>query len=356
MFGVVNVQTWRGSIGRYRHRQAAWSLVVDGRDIGAEVRPRLISLNLTEKRGADADELELSLSDHDGQLAIPPKGALITCALGWRDLGSSTQPQLVDKGRFKVDETGHSGTPDVLTIRARSADLTRSFRQRQAKSWSDTTLGAILSDLAGRNGLQLKCAPDTASIAVTHLAQSLESDAALMARLGRMHDAVATVKNGSLIFMGCGYGVSPGDEDLGVGAITRTDGDKHNWKEAERGAYSGVIAEWHDRAGADRQQVVVGSEDNAKRLSRTFGSEARARQAADAEFKRLERGAAKFSLSLAAGRPDLFPEKKVSVSGWKPQIDAPEWLIAEARHSLSGSGFGTNLQMELGGSSKERKA
>lgn len=355
MSGAVGVQTWRGAIGRYRHRQAAWSLVVDGRNIGAEVRPRLISLNLTEKRGTDADELEISLSDHDGQLEIPPKGALITCALGWRDLGSPTPTQLIDKGRFKVDETSHAGTPDVLTIRARSADLTRAFRQRQAKSWSHTTLGSVLSDLAGRNGLQLKCAPDKASIAVPHLAQSLESDAALMARLGRMHDAAATVKNGALVFMGCGAGVSPGGEDLGVGVITRTDGDKHNWKEAERGAYSGVIAEWHDRSGAQRSKVVAGSEDNAKRLSRTYASEASAKRAAEAEFKRLERGAAEFSLTLAAGRPDLFPEKRVSVSGWKPQIDAAGWLITEARHSLSSFGFGTALQMELGGSGSDKK-
>lgn len=355
MSGAVGVQTWRGAIGRYRHRQAAWSLVVDGRDIGAEVRPRLISLNLTEKRGTDADELEITLSDHDGQLEIPPKGALITCALGWRDLGSPTPPQLIDKGLFKVDETGHSGTPDVLTIRARSADLTRAFRRRQATSWSNTTLGSVLSDLAGRNGLQLKCAPDKASIAVPHLAQSLESDAALMARLGRMHDAAATVKNGALVFMGCGAGVSPGGEDLGVGAIKRTDGDKHQWKESSRGAYSGVIAEWHDRSGAQRSKVIAGSEDNAKRLSRTYASAASAKRAAEAEFKRLERSAAEFSITLAAGRPDLFPEKRVAVSGWKPQIDAAGWLITEARHSLSSSGFGTALQMELGGSGSSKK-
>ena len=353
---MISDQTWRGAIGRYRHRQAAWSLIVDGVDIGAEVRPRLISLNLTEKRGTDADELEIALSDHDGRLKIPPKGALITCALGWRDLGSPTPPQLIDKGRFKVDETSHAGTPDVLTIRARSADLTRAFRHRRATSWSDTTLGSVLSDLAGRNGLQLKCSPEMSAVPVQHLAQSLESDAALMARLGRMHDAVATVKDGALVFMACGAGVSPGGQEIGAATITRKDGDRHTWKEAERGSYSGVIAEWHDRAGAKREQVVAGSEDNAKRLSRTYASSASAKRAAEAEFKRLERGAAEFSLTLAAGRPDVFPEKRLTVSGWKPEIDAPGWLVTEARHSLGTSGFGTSLQLELGGSSDADKS
>ena len=337
---------------RYIHRQPAWSLTVDGDRIDAVVQPRLMSLSLTEKRGSDADELELVLSDHDGKVRIPRKGATITLSLGWLDLGEGRSPVLVDKGKFKVDETGHSGAPDVLTIRARSADLTRGFRAQRAQSWTDSTLGDVLGDVAGRNGLQLHCAADKSSIPVAHLAQSRESDAAFLARLGRMHDAVATVKSGKLIFMGCAAGESPGGGSLGSATLTRADGDKHAWKESDRGVYSGVIAEWHDREGAERKKAVAGSEDNAKRLTRVYATEKAALRAAEAEFKRLERGAAEFSLTLAMARPDLMPEKRLTVAGFKPEIDAAGWLITEARHSLSSSGFTTALQMELGGSSK----
>lgn len=337
---------------RYIHRQAAWSLTIDGKAIDPKIQPRLMSLSLIEKRGSDADELEITLSDHDGQLQIPKKGVTITLSLGWLDLGENRSPVLVDKGTYKVDETSHSGAPDVLTIRARSADLTRGFRNQRAQSWSDTTLGEVLGDIAGRNGLQLHCAEDKSSIALKHLAQSRESDAALLARLGRMHDAVATVKAGKLIFMACASGQSPGGGEIGTSTLTRIDGDKHSWKESDRGAYSGVIAEWHDRAGAERKKAVAGNEDNAKRLTRVYATEAAALRAAEAEYKRLKRGAAEFSLSLARGRPDLFPEKRLTVSGFKPQIDASGWLITEARHTLNGSGFTTALQMELGDSRK----
>jgi len=40
------------------------------------------------------DQLDIQLSDHDGQLAIPPKGAVIRLWLGWSDTG------LVDKGTY----------------------------------------------------------------------------------------------------------------------------------------------------------------------------------------------------------------------------------------------------------------
>lgn len=341
--------------GQYVHRQAAWAITVDGVDIANILRPRLISLDLTEKRGSDADELSMVLSDYDGQLAVPRPGVIIAVSLGWKDLGTSNPPRMIDKGRFKVDQLTHAGTPDTLTIRARSADLTRAFRQRRTQSWSQTTLGTILNDLATRNGLQLKCADDKSAVEIAHLAQSNESDAALIARLGRMNDAVATVKAGALIFMACGAGESPGGEPLGLATITRRDGDRHTWESAERGSYSGVVAEWHDRAGGQRKKVVVGDEENAKKLARTYASEASARRAADAEYKRLERGAAKFSLTLAHGRPDIFPEKTVSVTGFKPVIDAANWLVDEARHTLNSAGLGTTLQMELGGSANTQR-
>lgn len=333
----------------YVHREAIWKLTIAGEDVSAKVRPRLISLDLTEKRGTDADELDLCLSDTDGKLAIPPAGAVITLSLGWLDLTDGAAGGLVDKGTFKVDEREHSGTPDQIRIRARSADLTRAFRTRHTQTWSDTTLGQVLADVAGRNGLQPMVAPDRAAVLVAHLDQARESDAAFLARLGRLHDAVATVKAGRLLFMAVGANQTPGGSEIPPGGLTRASGDRHRWKAAERDAYTGVIATWHDRAGAQRHQVVIGTDANAKRLGRTYASEAAARRAADTAYKKLQRGKAEFALDLAIGRPDLYPGRKLSVSGFKAEIDATEWLIDEARHSLNGSGgLKTVLSLELG--------
>lgn len=335
--------------GIYRHQSPAFRLTVAGRDISAKVRPRLISLNLTEKRGTDADELDIVLDDSDGQLDIPPKGAAITLALGWKDLGSEQEPVLIDKGSYTVDETTHSGAPDRITIRAKSADLTRAFRSRREGAWSDTTLGAVLNELAGRNGLQLAISSELASTALPYLQQGRESDVALITRLGRDHDAVATVKAGRLLFNPIDSGTTPGGLQIPPVTLTRRSGDGHSWKTAERGSYSGVIAEWQDRQGARRKEVVAGSRENARKLGRIYATEKSAQTAVDREFARLERGKAEFSLNLARGRPDLYPERTVTVSGFKAQIDATTWLISEVRHSLDG-GLRTSLQMELSGS------
>ncbi|MGK9568748.1 phage late control D family protein, partial [Salmonella enterica subsp. enterica] len=84
-----------------------------------------------------ADQLTITLSDHDGLLIIPPKGAVLRLWLGWSDTG------LVDKGTYTVDETEHSGAPDILSIRARSADLRKGLKTKRERSWSNTTLGEV---------------------------------------------------------------------------------------------------------------------------------------------------------------------------------------------------------------------
>lgn len=74
------------------YAQARYQILVDGKDISALIAPRLISLDLTDNRGLEADQLSLVLSDHDGLLAIPPRGAKIRLWLGWSTTG------LIDKG------------------------------------------------------------------------------------------------------------------------------------------------------------------------------------------------------------------------------------------------------------------
>lgn len=336
---------------RYVHRAAAYDLVVDGKSISDAIVPRLISLSLTEKRGTEADQLDLVLNDADGKLGIPPAGAVITLKLGWLDLADGGAPQLVDKGTFKVDKRGHGGTPDRITISAKSADLTREFRTRRTQTWTATTLGQVLGDVAARNGLQAAVAADKAAIAVDHLNQARESDAAFLARLGRLHDAVATVKAGRLLFAAVGSGQTAGGAEIPPAALTRASGDRHAWEAAERESYTGVTAEWQDRSTGRRRTVTVGSSENAKRLGRTYASEAAARRAAESHRSSQDRKGASFSLDLAAGRPDLYPERKLTVSGFKPEIDSTEWLVSEVRHTLdAGGGLRTALTMELGGS------
>lgn len=315
---------------------------LDGR-----IRSRLISLGITEKRGESADQLDIVLDDSDGRLALPVTGAVLQVQIGWRQ-GSDVTPGLVDKGSYKVDEVSHSGPPDVVTIRARSVDFASDLKTRREKGWNGTTLGAIVQEVAGRHRLKPACGPALARIAITAKAQSRESDLAFLRRLGREHDAVATIKRGRLILSPIGTGATPAGRALPTLAIRRRDGDSHTFSRQKRDDVPGVSATWHDRKAGKRKTFTAGQTDGAQTLSRVYGSEQDAQIAANAAHSRGQREPVSLDLTLALGRADVSPEQKATVSGYKAEIDAVAWIVGEVAHSLGDRGYSTKLKLETG--------
>ncbi|AXB75457.1 contractile injection system protein, VgrG/Pvc8 family [Novosphingobium sp. P6W] len=325
---------------------ADWRVLLDGTDLSDRIRPRLISLTLSEKRGDEADQLDIVLSDADGMLAIPKEGAVLQVQLGWKQ-GRDVTAGLINKGSFKVDDVSHSGPPDQITIKARAADFTSEIRNRRAHSWKDTTLGAVLRDVAGRNGLTARIAPALASMALPAVTQSRESDIAFLRRLGRENDAVATVKDKHLIFAPKGAGQTSDGTALPRLTLHRRDGDGHRWQRQKRDGQEGVSASWHDKKAARRKTTTVGKADGAKKLRKVYPDEASAKRAATAESARLKRAPATLDLTLALGRADAYPEARVTTSGYKDVIDAATWLISEVSHRLDkAGGFTTDIKME----------
>lgn len=333
-----------------------YRLVVDGREITPAIEGRLIELALTDNRGFEADELNLTLDDSDGSLTIPRRGARVHAWIGWRGQG------LDDKGSYIVDEVEHAGAPDRLTVRARSADLRASFSAKREQSWHDTTLGIIGMTIAARSGLAPTIADVVHAIGIPHIDQTDESDANLLTRLAKEHDLIATVKAQRLLLMQAGRAITARGTPLPRVVITRADGDSHRFAVADRAAYTGVRANWHDTRTGKRDEVIVGDNDapadagtdpvepsagSIKTLRHLYASKATARTAARAEWQRLQRGVATFAITLAHGRADLMPEMPARTLGFKPEIDATDWIITRVAHRLTDSGFRTSLELEV---------
>lgn len=333
---------------RYTRRQQArparspdYRISIAGRTISPEMDARLISLTLTDKRGFDADQLDITLTDHDGRLKLPDTGAELRLALGWRGEG------LVDRGIYIVDEIEHSGTPDQLVIRARAADMRKDLPTRRSQSWHKITLRDIIATIASRHGLEPRVNDTLADTLIEHIDQTDESDLHFLTRLGERFDADATIKIQNLLFLPRGAGETAGGIAIPPVTLTRQAGDSHRYLIASRDTYSGVVVWWHDPEAGERYRVQVGTRDNPKYLRGNRASEADAMADAQAEWRRVRRAGASLALELAEGRPDLYPETPVVVRGWKPEIDGADWVVAEVSHSVSDSGYTCSVICEF---------
>ncbi|MXO66266.1 phage late control D family protein [Altericroceibacterium endophyticum] len=330
--------------------RAAWKVTLDGRDLTELINPRLLSASISEKRSDEADRLDITLHDADGLMEIPRPGALLHVQMGWIR-GTGLPLGLVDKGTFRVDQASWRGDPDQITIRARSADFTDAFRIRRERSFVGCTVAEILGAIAQDNGLKLAIDALLGSLIIPALGPGAKSDAALLRALGRRFDAVATVKAGALLFTPIGNGLSASGQSLPVEVIDRSAMNRPEYERIERENYGGVIAVWHDRATAERREIQIGGdgEGKPKRLRKIFANAEDARQAAQAEDRRIGRAKAKLRFELPLGRPDLFPDRPLSISGLKDEVSALNWLINEITHTMDGkSGLATSISLEYG--------
>ncbi|WP_336996540.1 phage late control D family protein [Leclercia sp. UBA7405] len=354
----------------------AFMLTINSKDITGNISDRLKSLTLTDNRGFEADQLDIELDDADGLVELPIRGAVLTLFLGWKGFA------LVGKGSFIVDEVEHRGAPDTVTVRARSADFRGSLNSRREESWHDTTLGGVVEAIAARNKLGSSVAPELANIPVPHVDQSQESDVKFLTRLAERNGGEVSVKAGKLLVLKAGRGVTASGKAIPLVTISRSDGDRHQFSIADRGAYTGVTAKWlhtkdpkpqaqkvklrrkekekkngavaHPKAKtpakepeAREGEYMAGEADNVFALTTIFASKAQAMRAAQAKWDKLQRGVAEFSISLAMGRADLYPETPVRVTGFKRVIDEQSWIITKVTHSLSNGGFTTSLELEV---------
>ncbi|WP_416222804.1 phage late control D family protein [Yersinia massiliensis] len=347
------------------HNAPDYSITVDGIDKSGGIKKRLMSLTLTDNRGFEADQLDIELDDSDGQLVLPRRGAKIAVALGWQ--GSA----LIDKGVFTVDEIEHSGAPDKLTIRARSADFRETLNVRRDQSYHKTTIGGIIKIIAERNKLNPTLNKTMSDLTVDHIDQTNESDGNLITRLAKQYGAIAAVKNGNLLFIKQGQSKTASGKPIPVMTVIRSLGDGHQFSMADRGAYTGVVANWLNTRTTEKPAVkvkrkrktkstakpkepeekqgeyLIGTDENVLTLRTTYASKNNAQRAAKSNWERLQRGAAKFSIQLAKGRADLYPEVPVKVTGFKKQIDEADWTLVTVTHSVSDTGFTTALELEV---------
>lgn len=315
-----------------------------GADLADRINPRLEELTLTEKRGGEADELALTLTNSDGALAVPEAGAILALAIGWLR-GDDVPLGLVDKGRFKVDEIELSGPPDKVTIRARSADLAGAYTVRRTQSWRAVTLGALLGEIAARNGSTARVHPDLTGRQIETIEQHGKSDMAFVMDLGSRYDALATWKDRQLVFLPIGGATNAAGEPLPRSLVRRSDAGQWTFAHTKRDEHDGAEAEYHDPDAGRRRSVGTGG-SNPKRLKRTYASEAEARQAAESEAARRQRGSHTFDLAPAIADCARQPNERITLSGWNSTIDAIDWLIESIETRMAAGGLTQTLKLE----------
>lgn len=321
-------------------------IVANGADITAKIQDRLLELRLHDEAGLGSDTATITLDNRDRAIRIPPKGAVLTIALGYEESG------LVPKGQFTVDETRVSGPPHRMTIKAKAADMRKALKEPRSASYDGITVGDLVKTIAARHDLKPRCSAEMAAIDLGHVDQTEESDLHLLTRLAGQYGATAKPANGCLLFVPSGEAKSATGQSLSSVSIDlAVDGGTYDATFADRKDYGAVVARWRNQGSNEDVEITVDADDAEAdaptyRMRNTFADEAAARAAAKAKLAALSRGTATLSLSDIIGKPSAGAECPLTVANAQGDVDAAAWRITSTDHTFTSSGLTTSIEAE----------
>ena len=318
---------------------------LDGQDISSKVNARILNGEAVMCDGQRADELTLHLSNHDGRLAKPARGARLSVSLGFQETGIGYV------GLFEVQEVQKVGASAEFHVRAHSADMKKTLKNQKNRSWvKGETLGAILSRVAADNGLSPAISGALAAIVPGPTYQTNESDMHLITRLAAHYGAIGKPADGKLVFVEKGSGQSASGADMPAVSLTPNDleadftiGDKDRH---DRGK---VKAHHFDHARARRIEVSAGGGDGPDyTMPRLYPNKEQAEKACKARKAAFDRAKKSFSGTFKTGDTRAKPGGVLTSSGFGDDDDG-DWSIKRVVHQFNGSGYTTRFEAETKG-------
>lgn len=315
----------------------AFRIEANGGDITQLIADRLLSMRLNEQAEQQSDSLEITLDDRDKRIPVPSNGTWLRVWLGYSSGGRTP----VYMGAFAVDEVELSMGPRSMVIKATASNTAPTLQKEQrTKSWHNTTLGAVVQEIAGRHNVVPVIKGELASQQIKHEDQTNESDQAFLTRLAEKFKATIKPADGKLV-------VVPRGATDNAGSVTIRQEEVTNWRATlkNRGAYGGVKAKWLDRTVNKEKVVTAGESGGALPVfeeKQLYKTQAEAQKAAESRLQSLRAGEVRVNITLP-GRPDVNAEGMVTLTGFRGEVDGT-WNVKNVTHDLGSSGYVTTVE------------
>jgi phage protein D len=324
-----------------------YQITIDGNDKTEAMAPFLMNVALKDQVGFKSDSLELELNNQGGALVVPEMGKEIRVALGYEDTG------LVDKGLFIIDELELRSPPEILRVHARATNLRQGLTCGETKTWKDTTLGDICSEIASANGMDAVVAPELEFKAIASIQQESETPLQFLSRLAKSFDALFKCTVDKLLLMPRASQTTPSGTPLPSLTLKRQQVQQFSLKLPDRPNIKKVTAFWQEPEKAKQHKIEVEGNGEGACLSvpNIHASEAEATEKAQALLAEKTRATKKLSMTCH-GLPDLIaqmalelPEQDDENKGFAPAV-AGRYRVVEVSHQLNDSGYTSRLTAE----------
>lgn len=295
----------------------------------------LIGVSIHDATAHDSDTCRLIFAISAPFPDLPPKGTRYVVSVGW----SSTT--MAKTGVYTVQRCSIDGDPEsgsTLTIECRAADLSDKAKAVDSGHWDDTTLGAIVDDVAGKMGLSAVVDPDLRSIAVAYRTRLDEPAVAFLTDLADDFGGAIKIAGGKVVVTKRGSGRSASGATLPT--LTFTHGPEYhfNFEFEPRGDDAESVGAWWDEeTGSWRDETDEGSGKGRFATAHPWPSKSEAKHGAKAKRGEHKRKSATGSVE-GPGDPAAVAGCPVVVTGYGPDADGTAWIAESIDHEIKPDG------------------
>ncbi len=332
-------------------RSASLQVTYESKDISAEIARFVVGFEYTDHSDGKADDLQITLEDSDQRWKdawYPSKGAKITARIISEVDGRRAA---LDCGVFEIDEIEPSGFPELFTIKAASAAVSKSVRaERKTVAWESITLREVAGKLAVSHGMTSYY--EAPVVSFSRIDQRDESDLSFLSRICTENGLSLKVADEKLIIFdgkdfeakGASFTVSRLDTSL----------ESYRFTDKAHDIYRACEVSYQDPASKDTKTYRF-TPDNGPavgevlKINRRVESLAAAQRVARAELRKKNKGEVKGTLTMV-GHPGMVAGLNLNATGFG-KYDG-KYFIDEASHRYDRGGGGyvvaVSIHRELG--------
>ena len=301
-------------------------------------------IHITDHAGVSSDEFTGRFPDPERKIRIPGHRTYVDVLMGYEETG------LFAMGRFEVGECRVDMPPRSLWVKGAGARWSTQFKAPMEMSYTDTTLGEILGQVAGRNGFTLALDPAYADTYIEHIDQNC-SDAHFVTLLAERYKAIGKPDGEMLVFAERYSGMTVNEKLLTIpldfsliDQTARVELLQIAYHAAARGSYKGAACRYLDASTGEMKWAEAGGEPRKKILDREYPTAEEASEAAKAQTEYFAHQPARLQFTIP-GEPAILSGAKLPIVGIDPDIDG-EWIPHTVEHIYNESGYTTRVDAE----------
>lgn len=317
-------------------------VTIDGRDMTSILDPLLLELKVQRSAGQAADNLDMTLADPDGRVALPNKRSTVHVSVSGTTIFDG----------FVTDVTCDINKNEGRTIKlsASSVDEGSKAKQRSLRHKDNAKFAEVASEFGQKAGITVKTAGTIGDEQRDYWIQQNESFISWGQRMAREMGATFKVQGTKAIFVARNEGISASGKPLtSISAAWGTNLLSASIKVVTtKPKYSKVRVSYFDKEQGKRVDVdadVDGSDvDAILRQHLSTATESHARSRAEALKKESMRQSGQGSIEIV-GNELAEPEANINVSGMRAGVDGT-YRIHDISHRLTKrGGFVTSIQV-----------